>query len=140
MRRTERIYHFTSSDGENWKPVGSYYDSILHLDSWHDFYVRPSSIVPLQFGYLFVYEGSNTRWHDPVYNMGTGLAFTFDLHEIKELTTAGPLAVSSTPSKNFHTLRYSHWLRVEDELWVYAEAVRPNESHEIRLFRLPLLK
>ncbi len=140
MRRTERIYHFTSNDGEKWQPVGSHYDSIMQLDGWHDFYVRPASVLPLQFGYLFVYEGSNTRWHDPVYNMGTGLAFTFDLHEIKELTTVGPLAVSSTPSPNFHTLRYSHWIRVDDQLWVYAEAVRPNDSHEIRLFRLPVLE
>ena len=139
MRRTERVYHFTSQDGEKWQPVGSYYDSILNLDRWHDFYVRPASILPLEFGYLFVYEGSNTQWHDPVYNMGTGLAFTLDLHEIKELTTEGPLAISSTPSENFHTLRYSHWLRVDDEIWVYAEAVRPNESHEVRLYRLPLL-
>lgn len=139
MRRTERIYHFTSDDGEQWQPVGSYYDSIMNLDGWHDFYVRPASVLPLEFGYLFVYEGSNTKWHDPVYNMGTGLAFTFDLHELKELTTEGPLAISSTPSPNFHVLRYSCWLRVDNELWVYAEAVRPNESHEVRLFRLPVL-
>lgn len=39
-------------------------------------------------------------------------------------------------SFHFHTWRYSHWLWVDDELWVYAEVVRPNESHEIRLFRM----
>ena len=114
-------------------------DSVMDLEGWHDFYVRPASVLPLEFGYLFVYEGSNTRWYDPVYNMGTGVAFTFDMHEIREITTKGPLVVSSTPSPRFHTLRYSHWMHVDDELWVYAEAVRPNESHEIRLFRLPRL-
>jgi hypothetical protein len=136
MRRTERIYHFSSPDGENWEPVGSYFDSILDLTSWHDFYVRPASVVPMEIGYLFFYEGSNVEWYDPVYNMGTGVAFTFDLHTIQELTTEGPLAVSSTPSKRFHTFRYSHWMRVDDELWCYAEAVKPNDSHEVRLFRL----
>ncbi len=139
MRRTERIYHFTSHDGQQWKPVGSHLDSIMDLEGWHDFYVRPASVLPLEFGYLFIYEGSNTKWYDPVYNLGTGLAFTFDLHKIKEITTEGPLAVSSTPSPRFHTFRYSHWMHVGDELWVYAEVVCPNESHEIRLFRLPRL-
>ncbi len=136
MRRTERIYHFESADGESWEPVGNYYDSIMDLDGWHDFYVRPASVVPLEIGYLFVYEGSNVAWHDPVSHMGTGLAFTFDLHNLRELTAEEPLAISSTPSGRFHTLRYSHWMRVDNELWVYAEAVKPNESHEIRLFRL----
>jgi len=136
MRRTERIYHFTSKDGEHWQPVGSHLDSIMDLEGWHDFYIRPASVVPLKLGYLFIYEGSSVRWNDPVYNMGTGVAFTFDLHTIKELTTEGPLAISSTPSKQFHTFRYSHWMNVDNELWVYAEVVRPNNSHEIRLFRL----
>ncbi len=136
MRRTERIYHYKSKDGEIWEPVGSYFDSILDLTSWHDFYVRPASIVPMEFGYLFFYEGSNVEWYDPVYNMGTGVAFTFDLHTIQELTTEGPLAVSLTPSKEFHTFRYSHWMRVDNELWCYAEVVKPNNSHEVRLFRL----
>ena len=139
MRRTERIYHFTSQDGEQWRPVGDHLDSIMDLEGWHDFYVRPSSVLPFKFGYLFIYEGSNTGWHDPVYNMGTGIAFTFDLHKIRELTIDGPLAVSSTPSPRFHVFRYSHWMNVGDELWVYAEVVCPNESHEIRLFRLPEL-
>jgi len=139
MRRTERIYHFTSPDGQRWQPAGSHLDSIMDLEGWHDFYVRPASVLPMEFGYLFIYEGSNTTWYDPVYNMGTGVAFTFDLHAIKELTTAGPLVVSSTPSPRFHTFRYSHWMHVGEELWVYAEVVCPNESHEIRLFRLPRL-
>ena len=31
-------------------------------------------------------EGSKTGWHDPVYNVATGLGFTFDLHRITDLT------------------------------------------------------
>ena len=138
MRRTERIYHFQSRDGENWEPVGNYFESIMDLDGWHDFYVRPASVVPMGFGYFFFYEGSNVAWYDPVYNMGTGVAFTFDLHKIQELTTQGPLAISSTPSENFHLLRYSHWMRVDGQLWVYAEVVKPNDSHEVRLYRLKM--
>jgi hypothetical protein len=136
MRRTERIYHFASDDGERWQSVGSSYQSIMDLTGWHDFYVRPASVVPVGVGYLFIYEGSNCDWYDPVYNIATGLGFTFDLHRITDLTPETPLVVSTTSSEHFHTWRYSHWMWVEGELWAYAEVARPNESNEIRLFRL----
>lgn len=136
LRQLERIFHFISSDGENWEPAGHPNDSIMQLEGWHDFFVRPASVVPLGVGYLFVYEGSNVKWHDPVYNVATGLGFTFDLHTVIDLTPRSPLAVSTTPGK-FHTWRYSHWMEVDGELWVYAEVARENDSNEIRLFKLP---
>jgi hypothetical protein len=136
LRQTERIYHFRSDDGERWEPVGSPRQSIMDLTGWHDFYVRPACVVPVGTGYLFVYEGSNGDWFDPVYNIATGLGFTFDLHHITDLTPDRPLVASTTPSAHFQTWRYSHWLRVGDELWAYAEVAKPNESNEIRLFRL----
>ncbi|MBW7864600.1 MAG: hypothetical protein GX580_10875 [Candidatus Hydrogenedens sp.] len=136
IRQNERVFHFTSADGEAWSPVGSPYASMMDLSGWHDFFVRPSCVVPLGAGYLFVYEGSKTDWHDPVYNIATGLAFTFDLHHVMDLTPDQPLALSSTPGEHFATFRYSHWLDVDGELWVYAEVARPNETNEVRLFRL----
>jgi hypothetical protein len=134
--RTERTYHFRSLDGERWEPVGSRLHSIMDLNGWHDYFIRPASVVPLGVGYLFIYEGSNSTWHDPVYNVTTGLAFTFDLHHVMDLTPQSPLVVSTTPSAQFHTWRYSQWMHVNDELWVYAEVARPNMSNEIRLFRM----
>jgi len=136
--KSERTYHFSSEDGESWTPVGSPYESIMCLGGWHDFFVRPACVVPLGAGYLFVYEGSNSKWYDPVYNIGTGLAFTFDLHRIFDLTPGSPLLLSSTPSARFATFRYSSWLRVDNQLWVYAETTCPNETNEIRLYRLDL--
>ena len=65
-----------------------------------------------------------------------GLGFTFDLHHVTDLTPNRPLAVSATPSEHLRTWRYSHWLWVKGELWAYAEVAKPNESNEIRLFRL----
>ena len=62
--------------------------------------------------------------------------FTFDLHHINDLTPDSPLIISTTPSPEFSTWRYSHWLWVGEEIWVYAEAEKPNGAHEIRLFRL----
>ena len=135
IRRNERIFHFDSEDGENWNPVGDVNQPIMDLTGWHNFFIRPASVLPMGVGYLFIYEGSSTQWYDPVYNLGTGFGFTFDLHNINELTTESPLLLSTTPG-DFYTFRYSHWLWVGNEIWVYAEVTRPNDSHEIRLYRI----
>ncbi len=136
IRQNERIFHFQSKDGEDWQAAGNPYQPIMDLSGWHDFFVRPASILPLGVGYLFIYEGSGTSWHDPVYNIATGIGFSFDLHTIIDLTPEAPLLFSSTPSKNFRTLRYSSWLTVGEEFWVYAEVECPDETKEIRLFRI----
>lgn len=136
LRGVERAYHFESVDGVAWRPVGHPYQSVMELEGWHNFSVRPASVVPLPFGYLFVYEGSHVTWHDANYNIATGLAFTFDLHHMVDLTPDAPLLQSSTPGELFHTWRYSQWLPVGDELRIYAEVARPNRTNEIRLYRL----
>jgi len=135
-RRNERIFHFTSQDGWTWQPVGNPRLSMLPLAGWHDFFVRPASVIPLGIGWLFFYEGSSTAWVDPVYNILTGAAFTFDLMTYSDLTPERPLLGSPTPGV-FHTWRYSSWLRVGDELWAYAEVACPDGTHEIRRFRFP---
>ena len=135
IRSTERTYHFTSTDGETWHAVGNPSRSMLELSGWHDFAVRPASVLPMGAGYLFVYEGSSSTWADPVYNIATGLAFTFDLDHITDLTPTEPLLVSTTPGR-LHTWRYSHWMWVNDALWVFAEVEKANGAHEIRRYRL----
>ena len=135
LRDTERIFHFVSEDGEAWQPVGSIYEPVMQLQGWHNFYVRPASLLPVGVGWLFVYEGSNASWFDPVYNIATGLAFTFDLNRIIDLTPESLLLKSTTPNDCFHTWRYSHWMWVNDEIWVYAEVTAPDETNEIRLYR-----
>lgn len=137
MRKNERIYHFSSVDGENWAPVGSPYRSVMDLSDWHDFFVRPASVLPMNKGYLFVYEGSRTDWYDPVYNIATGIAYTRDLHTVRDLTPDAPLLISSTPSEHFATFRYSAWLFHGDELRVYAEVACPDGTNEVRVYRVP---
>ena len=139
IRRNERLFHFTSHDGESWNPVGNVNQPIMELNNWHNFFIRPASVLPIGIGYLFIYEGSSSQWYDPVYNIGTGIGFTFDLHNIIDLTTESPLLLSSTPG-DFYTFRYSHWLLVNNELWVYAEVTNSNNSHEIRLYRIQVNK
>jgi len=135
LRRNERIYHYTSADGETWQPADEPNRSLLPLAGWHDFFVRPAGILPVGTGYLFFYEGSSTSWYDPVYNVVTGLAFTFDLHSLIDLTPDSPLLVSRTPGQ-FATWRYSHWMWVDGQIWVYAEVATPKGTHEIRLYRI----
>jgi hypothetical protein len=137
IRRNERLFHYSSDDGISWQAVGDVNQPVMDLSGWHNFFIRPASVVPLGVGYLFVYEGSNTTWYDPVYNVVTGVGFTFDLHHIFDLTPDAPLVKSTTPGK-FHTWRYSHWMMAGDELFIYAEVANANQSHEIRLFRLPM--
>lgn len=137
IRKNERIFHFSSNDGEIWKPVGDVNQPIMDLNGWHNFFIRPASVLPVGVGYLFVYEGSSTQWYDPVYNIGTGFGFTFDLNNITDLTTASPIAISTTPG-DFYTWRYSNWIWVKGEIWIYAEVSNKNNSHEIRLFRIPV--
>ena len=115
--------------------MGDVNQPMMDLMGWHNFFIRPASVLPLGIGYLFIYEGSSTQWYDPVYNVVTGFGFTFDLHNVVDLTQASPIGVSTTPGQ-FHTWRYSHWLWVDNEIWVYAEVARENDSHEIRLFRV----
>lgn len=135
IRQNERIFHFISNDGEDWQPVGDINQPVFDLNGWHNFFTRPASVLPVGVGYLFIYEGSSTQWFDPVYNIGTGLGFTFDMKHITDLTTDSPMVISTTPG-DFYTWRYSHWMWVEKEIWIYAEVANPNMSHEIRLFRL----
>lgn len=133
--RVERTYHFVSGDGERWSAAGD--GPALDCAGWHNFYTRPACVVPMGAGYLVVYEGSHSTWHDPPYNIATGLGYTLCLEGIVDLTPERPLLVSTTPG-DYHTWRYSHWLWVGDELWAYAEVARPNNTNEIRLFRLPV--
>jgi hypothetical protein len=128
--RVERIHHFTSDDGEEWTAASQ--TPVIENAGWHNFYTRPASMLPMAVGYLFVYEGSNTTWRDPVYNIATGLAYSPDLETFIDLTPHEPILMSTTPG-DYHTWRYSHWMSVGDKVFVYFEAARPNNTNEIRL-------
>ena len=128
--RVERIHHFTSDDGETWVPASQ--KPVIENAGWHNFYTRPASVLPMTVGYLFVYEGSNATWRDPAYNIATGLAYSPDLETFTDLTPQEPLLMCTTPG-DYHTWRYSHWMSVGDDVFVYFEAARPNNTNEIRL-------
>jgi len=131
--RMERTYHYISSDGEIWQPAER--ELAFDMSGWHNFYTRPACVLPLGVGYLLVYEGSHSSWYDPVYNIATGLAYSFDLNHFIDLTPDEPLLKSTTPGDYF-TWRYSHWMWIKDQIMVYAEVARPNNTNEIRLFNI----
>ena len=129
----ERTYHFVSDDGDRWQADAN--NPVLDAGGWHNFYTRPACVVAAAVGYFFVYEGSSHDWFDPGYNISTGLGHTLDLSRIIDLTPDAPLVRSTTPG-DYHTWRYSSWVPVGDEFFVYAEAARPNNTNETRLFVL----
>lgn len=131
--RTERTYHFISEDGEIWYSAEP--NLAFDMNGWHNFFTRPACILPLGIGYLLVYEGSHSSWFDPVYNIATGLAFSFDLNHFVDLTPDEPLLRSTTPG-DYITWRYSHWMWIENKIMVYAEVARPNNTNEVRLFTI----
>ena len=132
--KVERTYHFTSPDGDAW--TADERNPVLDNAGWHNFFTRPACVLPVAVGYLLIYEGSNSRWYGPAYNIATGLAYTPDLSHIIDLTLDAPLLQSTTPG-DYHTWRYSHWLRAGGEIHIYAEAARPNNTNELRRFVIP---
>ncbi len=66
------------------------------------------------------------------FDIATGLAYTLDLFYIVDLTPASPLLKSTTPG-DYHTWRYSHWLKRGPEIFIYAEVAKLNNTNEIRL-------
>lgn len=136
IQGNERLFHFAGRDDSEWRPVGGQHVSLLPLAGWHDHAVRPASLLPIGAGWLLVYEGSSVTWLDPSYNIATGLAYSPDLSCAVDLTPDRPLLASPTPGR-LSAWRYSHWMWVGLELWVWAEVEKSNGAHEIRLFRLP---
>ena len=126
----ERIHYFISDDGDTWRAGAD--NPVMENTGWHNFYTRPACVLPMHVGYLLVYEGSRIGWHDPVYNIATGLAYTADLKTFHDLTPNQPLLKSTTPG-DYHTWRYSHWLPVGDQVFMFFEAARPNNTNEVRL-------
>jgi hypothetical protein len=45
--------------------------------------------------------------------------------------------LKSTTPGDYHTWRYSHWMNIGTEVWVWFEATRPNTTNETRVARFP---
>lgn len=132
-----RPYHFISKDGIEWQPwpadvLNGKPATFFEATGWHNWATRPACLIPLKIGAILVYEGSHLNWNDAVYNLATGLAYSPDLTHWHDLTPDAPLLKSSTPG-SFHTWRYSHWIPVDDKMYVFWEGARPNDSFATRM-------
>ncbi len=137
-----RPYHFISKDGVKWRPwpsdiINGKPATFFEATGWHNWSTRPACLIPLKIGALLVYEGSHLNWYDAVYNLATGLAYTPDFTHWHDLTPDAPLLQSTTPG-NFHTWRYSHWLPVKGQMFVYWEGACPNDTFVTRGATFPL--
>ncbi len=137
-----RPYHFISQDGIAWEPwpadvLNGKPATFFEATGWHDWATRPACLVPQRVGTLLVYEGSHLNWHDSVYNLATGLAYSPDMTRWHDLTPDTPMLTSTTPGR-FHTWRYSHWLPVDGTMHVFWEGAKPNDAFETRMATFPL--
>jgi len=134
----EQCFLATSLDGERWEKHPS--NPVLSQGGWHDFYTRPACLVPAGNLYLFYYEGFGKEWLAPVYNIATGLAVTFDLERIIDITPNAPILISPTPGDNgrTRTLRYMDAVLLEDRVLFYYEAARKDGANELRVTEVPL--
>ncbi len=137
-----RPYHFVSKNGSDWMPwPGDMLNAkpafFFEATNWHNWVTRPACFVPLKVGMLLIYEGAHLNWYDPVYNLATGMAYSPDLTHWYDLTPDEPLLVSTTPG-SFHTWRYSHWIPIEGEMYVYWEGARPNDTFATRVAKFSL--
>ena len=64
---------------------------------------------------------------DPPYDIATGLAYSPDLETFIHLTPYEPLLKGTTPG-DYHTWRYSHWMVVADQVFVYPRPHGPTTS------------
>jgi len=140
--RYEQCFLATSTDGEKWERHPT--NPVLSQGGWHDFYTRPGCLVPAGNLFLFYYEGSSKEWIAPVYNIATGLAITFDLERIIDVTPDAPILTSSTPGPTPGgdginiTLRYMDALLLEDRILFYYEAATKEGCNELRVTEVPL--
>ncbi|MEE3199211.1 MAG: hypothetical protein VX254_04195 [Planctomycetota bacterium] len=121
----------TSSDGRNFQwqgnclPVGG-------ESSWDCYAARLGAIVRGKNAWYGYYDGSASYLDN--YEEKTGFAASEDLHNWTKLTPSAPAITVPHASGS---VRYACAVERGEELFVYYEMAQPNESHDLRLVRLP---
>lgn len=125
----ELPYLAISVDGERWEFKSN---PILPSHGWHDFFTRPACLLPMPGVWVLYYEGSNSEWFDPVYNIAGGIAVSTDGGKsFTDITPTAPTLETATPGR-YRTARYMDYLALEDRILFYYEAFRENDSAEVR--------
>ena len=131
--RGEDSFLAISQDGENWTREGK----ILPRGKWHNYHTRTSCLIPTRSGFFLFYEGSNSCWYKPHFNLNIGLAFTSNLRDFLDLTLEKPCFSSPTGGK-FSTVRYLDYVQMEKGVFFYYEAAKKEGSFELRASKIEM--
>ncbi len=121
----------TSSDGRSFQwqgnclPVGD-------ESRWDCYAARLGAVVRGKNAWYGYYDGSAS--HLDNYEEKTGFAASEDLYNWTKLTPSAPAITVPHASGS---VRYACAVERGEELFVYYEMAQPNESHDLRLVRLP---
>lgn len=119
----------TSLDGEDF----SWHGEVLPVGTgWDRYQTRLNSIVAVGGGFVGFYDGSAS--HRENYEERCGLAVSGDLFTWRRLSGERPWAVSPLASGS---VRYVDAHIIDGQWWIYYEMTREDQSHELRLLRLP---
>jgi hypothetical protein len=121
----------TSTNGRDFKWLGNCLP-VGAENSWDSYAARLGSIVRGKDGWYGYYDGSAS--HLDNYEEKTGFAASRDLLTWTKLTPSAPAITVPHASGS---VRYTCAVEHEDTLFVYYEMALPNESHELRLVKLP---
>ena len=121
----------TSTDGRSFQWRGNCLD-VGTADSWDSYATRLGSIVRGKNAWYGYYDGSASYLDN--YEEKTGFAASEDLFNWTKLTPSAPAITVPYASGS---VRYACAVERGDTLYVYYEMALANESHEMRLVRLP---
>lgn len=130
-RPEEDIFLAVSKDGVRWKRRGR----ILSRANWHNYHTRVSCLLPIQREFLLFYEGSNSAWYEPHFNLNIGFALTSNMRDFRDLTQEKP-SFSSPTAGNFSAVRYLDYVEINSKILFYYEAATKNGSFELRTSEL----
>ena len=132
-RPEEDIFLAVSKDGVSWKRKGR----IFSRGSWHNYHTRVSCLLPMRREFLLFYEGSNSTWYKPHFNLNIGFALTSNMRDFRDLTQEKPSLFSPTAGE-FSTVRYLDYVEMNNKILFYYEAAKKNGSFELRTSELEI--
>jgi hypothetical protein len=100
-------------------------------DTWDGRRARINSLIPMDGGYVALYDGGRTAYDN--YEEWCGLAWSPDGIEFERLPSEEPWVRSP-----YGCVRYVYAVRVRDEILFYYEFTREDGSHDLRCSRVPL--
>jgi len=120
----------TSQDGIHWRWEGEIFAP--QPQGWDQYCARIGTLWQQDGVWLALYDGSARVEEN--YEERVGLAYSLDLRTFHRVTRTAPLM---TPAAGTGALRYFDVLHFPAETFYYYEMIRPDGSHDLRVFHQP---